>query len=56
MTQYASDTANATDHAFGAAEFGVFISACSVERYKGDGRAAWERVERVSPLLDRSDL
>jgi hypothetical protein len=59
VTQYASDAsdaANATDHAFGAAEFGVFISACSVERYKGDGRAAWERVERASPLLDRSDL
>ncbi len=47
---------HATQQGFTAGEFGVFISACSVERYKGDGRAAWERVERVSPLLDRSDL
>ena len=55
-TRQASDARAPDARGFGAAEFGVFISACSVERYKGDGRAAWERVERVSPRLDASDL
>ena len=53
VTQY---TSASSQQSFSAAEFGVFISASSVERYKGDGRAAWQRVERVSPLLDGSDL
>jgi serine/threonine protein kinase len=48
VTQYA--------RAAGTAELGQFIAACSVERYKGDGRAAWERVERVSPVLDGSHM
>ena len=47
---------NASEQGFTAAEFGVFISACSVERYRGDGKAAWARVERASPLIDGSDL
>jgi hypothetical protein len=50
VTQYGSAAAA------GTAELGQFIAACSVERYKGDGRAAWERVERVSPVLDGSHL
>ncbi|MGO9837540.1 MAG: serine/threonine-protein kinase PknK [Polyangiaceae bacterium] len=41
---------------FTAAHWGAFISACSVDRYRGDGRAAWERVERVSPALEGSNL
>jgi tetratricopeptide (TPR) repeat protein len=41
---------------FTAAHWGAFISACSVDRYRGDGRAAWERVEQVSPALERSNL
>jgi serine/threonine protein kinase/tetratricopeptide (TPR) repeat protein len=44
------------EEGFTPAEFGVFISACSVERYKGDGKAAWARAERAAPLLDGSDL
>ncbi|HEX3772692.1 MAG TPA: AAA family ATPase [Polyangiaceae bacterium] len=48
VTQYAT--------AAGTAELGQFVASCSVERYKGDGRAAWERVERVSPVLDSSHL
>jgi hypothetical protein len=50
VTQYASAAAA------GTAELGQFVAACSVERYKGDGRAAWQRVERVSPVLDGSHL
>jgi IS1 family transposase len=53
VTQYASSTQSQN---FGSAEFGVFISTCSVERYKGDVRAAWERVERVTPMFDESPL
>jgi hypothetical protein len=41
---------------FAVAHWGAFISACSVDRYCGDGRAAWERVERVSPALEASNL
>jgi serine/threonine protein kinase/tetratricopeptide (TPR) repeat protein len=41
---------------FTAAHWAAFISACSVDRYRGDGRAAWERVERVSPALEASNL
>ncbi len=41
---------------FTAFHWGAFISACSVERYKGDGRAAWIRVEEESPKLDSSNL
>lgn len=41
---------------FAVAQWGAFISACSVDRYCGDGRAAWERVERVSPALEASNL
>jgi hypothetical protein len=39
-----------------AAHWGAFISACSVERYKGDAAAAWERVQRLSPAIDGSNL
>jgi hypothetical protein len=39
-----------------AAQWGAFISACLVERYKGDAAAAWDRVQRVSPALDGSSL
>jgi len=41
---------------FNAFHWGSFISACSVERYKGDAQAAWTRVQRVSPALDSSTL
>jgi hypothetical protein len=41
---------------FTGAHWGAFISACSVDRYRGDGRAAWERVELVSPALESSNL
>jgi hypothetical protein len=41
---------------FTAAHWAAFISACSVDRYWGDGRAAWERVEQVSPALEASNL
>jgi hypothetical protein len=44
------------EQGFTSAEFGLFVSACSVERYKGDGKAAWTRAERASSLLERSDL
>ncbi len=53
VAQYASTPGHG---AFAAAEWGVFVSTCSVERYKGEGRAAWERVQRISPAFDRSDL
>jgi len=41
---------------FTGAHWAAFISACSVDRYRGDVRAAWERVERVSPALESSNL
>ncbi|HEX8796806.1 MAG TPA: protein kinase [Polyangiaceae bacterium] len=44
------------DGAFTSFHWGAFISGCSVERYRGDGRAAWERVKRTSPALDGSSL
>jgi len=53
VAQYASTTNHET---FAAAEWGVFVSSCSVERYKGDGRAAWERAQWFSPAFERSDL
>ncbi len=49
-------TNRSTTAAFTSGEFGAFISACSVERYRGDGRAAWQRVERSSPAYEGSDL
>ena len=42
--------------AFTAFHWGAFISGCSVERYRGDGRAAWERVKVASPALESSSL
>jgi serine/threonine protein kinase len=42
--------------AFTAFQWGAFISACSVERYKGDAVSAWNRVKRVSPAIDSSSL
>ena len=42
--------------AFTAFHWGAFISGCSVERYRGDGRAAWERVKVTSPALESSSL
>jgi serine/threonine protein kinase len=57
VTQYGARQAGHADPPrFGAAEFGVFISTCSVERYRGDGRAAWARVERLTPMIDRSQI
>jgi serine/threonine protein kinase/tetratricopeptide (TPR) repeat protein len=41
---------------FTFAHWGAFIGACSVDRYSGDARAAWERVERFSPVLEKSHL
>ncbi len=41
---------------FSSADWGAFIAECSVERYRGNARAAWKRVEEVSPVLDASDL
>jgi hypothetical protein len=57
VIQYATQVApQGLGSAFTAAEFGAFISASAVDRYKGDGLAAWERVERITPQLDGSDL
>jgi hypothetical protein len=42
--------------AFTLAHWGPFISACSIDRYVGDGRAAWQRVEQFSPDIERSHL
>jgi eukaryotic-like serine/threonine-protein kinase len=39
-----------------AGRWGTFISACSVDRYRGDGVAAWRRVERESRALESSML
>ncbi len=59
----ADDVAGATrvtrlvdDAEFSFAQWGAFIGACSVERYSGDGRGAWERVQRFSPVLEKSHL
>jgi eukaryotic-like serine/threonine-protein kinase len=41
---------------FSFAHWGAFIGACSIDRYSGDGRAAWERVQRLSPVLEKSHL
>jgi serine/threonine protein kinase/tetratricopeptide (TPR) repeat protein len=41
---------------FAVGQWGAFISACSVDRYRGDVHGAWERVERVSPALESSGL
>jgi hypothetical protein len=41
---------------FTFANWGAFIGACSVDRYSGNARAAWERVERLSPVLEKSHL
>jgi hypothetical protein len=41
---------------FTAFHWGAFVSGCSVERYRGDGRAAWERVKVTSPALESSSL
>lgn len=39
-----------------AGRWGAFISACSVDRYRGDGVAAWRRVQRESRALEASML
>ncbi|HLK36444.1 MAG TPA: protein kinase [Polyangiaceae bacterium] len=39
-----------------AAQWGAFISACSVDRYEGNAAAAWDRVRSASPALDSSNL
>ena len=59
----ADDVAGATrvtrsvdDADFSFAYWGAFIGACSIDRYRGDGRAAWERVERLSPVVEKSHL
>jgi serine/threonine protein kinase/tetratricopeptide (TPR) repeat protein len=59
----ADDVAGATrvtrsvdEGGFSFAAWGAFIGACSIDRYRGDGRAAWERVERLSPVVEKSHL
>ena len=39
---------------FTAGRWGSFISACSVERYRGDGASAWRRAESESRALEAS--
>jgi hypothetical protein len=39
-----------------AGRWGAFISACSLDRYRGDGEAAWRRVEAESARLEGSML
>jgi len=39
-----------------AGRWGGFISACSIDRYRGDGAAAWRRALAFSPMLERSML
>jgi eukaryotic-like serine/threonine-protein kinase len=39
-----------------AAHWGQLISTCSVDRYRGDARAAWKRVKDTAPALERSNL
>jgi serine/threonine protein kinase len=46
----------APDGEFTYAHWGGFIGAGSVDRYSGNARAAWERVEKVSPVLEKSPL
>jgi len=41
---------------FTAGRWGSFISVCSVERYRGDGAAAWRRAESESRALEASML
>jgi serine/threonine protein kinase len=44
------------DGEFTFGQWGAFIAACSLDRYRGNGRAAWERVEQLSPVIDGSLL
>jgi len=39
-----------------AGRWGAFISACSIDRYRGDGAAAWRRSLAQVPALERSML
>ena len=39
---------------WGAGEWGSLIGACSVDRYRGDGRGAWRRVKTDQPALSKS--
>jgi serine/threonine protein kinase len=39
-----------------AGHWGAFISACSVDRYRGDGASAWRRVRDQSSALESSML
>ncbi len=41
---------------FTAGRWGSFISACSVERYRGDGASAWRRADSESRALEASML
>jgi hypothetical protein len=41
---------------FTAGRWGSFISACSVERYRGDGASAWRRARSESSALESSML
>jgi tetratricopeptide (TPR) repeat protein len=49
-------TRDVDEGGFSFSNWGAFIGACSVDRYRGDGRAAWERVERLSPVVEKSHL
>lgn len=39
-----------------AGHWGAFISTASLDRYRGDGPAAWRRVDEISAGLDKSPL
>ncbi|MBS2019250.1 MAG: AAA family ATPase [Deltaproteobacteria bacterium] len=39
-----------------AGHWGAFISLASLDRYRGDGLAAWRKVDEISSALDRSPL
>jgi serine/threonine protein kinase/tetratricopeptide (TPR) repeat protein len=54
--QVANVRENAHPDVLTAGRWGAFISACSVDRYRGDGAAAWRRVERQSRVLESSML
>jgi hypothetical protein len=41
---------------FNSGRWGSFISACSVERYRGDGASAWRRADSESRALEASML
>jgi hypothetical protein len=41
---------------FTAGVWGTFISACSLDRYRGECASAWHRVQAESPRLERSML